>query len=268
LFVEVFPEVPLPHKMREMDQGLRKNIQKTATKLFLKYGLRSVSIDDICNELRISKKTFYTQFSQKEELIESVLSEHTQKRFKKQECMTRSCASSGNAIDHIISASIIPFSSKNKQFVNFFFDLNKYYPEINKRHAQLNNEKLCEGIRQNIQNGIQQNIYRSDFDLELMARFLGMQFHSIMNITPGEISKHTLHQGFKLVMDCYVRILSNQKGLEYYEKLMAGKANEKPAEEEPMKDEELDYIIDKFLNTEDDLMHQSGKSSERSCKKE
>ncbi|HQO47821.1 MAG TPA: TetR/AcrR family transcriptional regulator [Paludibacteraceae bacterium] len=53
----------------------RKRIIKVASELFLKYGLRSVTIDDICNELRISKKTFYVHFKQKEELIESLLTE-------------------------------------------------------------------------------------------------------------------------------------------------------------------------------------------------
>jgi TetR/AcrR family transcriptional regulator, cholesterol catabolism regulator len=234
-----------------MDQGLRKNIQKTATTLFLKFGLRSVSIDDICNELRISKKTFYTQFNQKEELIESVLFEHAQKRFKKQKCRIKSCASKGNAIDNVLIASAVPLSPRNKQFVNFFFDLNKYYPEINRRNAQLNNDRLCDEIRQNIQEGIQQNIYRSDFEMELMIRFLGMQFNTLMDIAPGEISQQTLNQGLQLVMDCYVRVLCNQKGLDYYEKLLARRSKENPVEEEPLKDEELDYMIDKFLDNED-----------------
>lgn len=55
-----------------MDVETRKRIIKVASELFLKYGLRSVTIDDICNELRISKKTFYVHFKQKEELIESL----------------------------------------------------------------------------------------------------------------------------------------------------------------------------------------------------
>ena len=65
-----------------MDQTLYKNILKTGAKRFLKYGLRSVSIDDICADLRISKKTFYTYFSQKEALVEAVLQDMDQKKRK------------------------------------------------------------------------------------------------------------------------------------------------------------------------------------------
>jgi len=63
-----------------MDVETRKRIIKVASELFLKYGLRSVTIDDICNELRISKKTFYVHFKQKEELIESLLTEMRHKK--------------------------------------------------------------------------------------------------------------------------------------------------------------------------------------------
>jgi len=196
------------------------------------------------------------------ELIESVLFEHAQKRFNKQKCRIKSCASKGNAIDNVVFASLVPFSPKNKQFVNFFFDLNKYYPEINRRNAQLNNDRLCDEIRQNIQEGIQQGLYRSDFDLELMVRFLGMQFNTLMDITPGEIS----HQGLQLVMDCYVRVLCNLKGLDYYAKLLAERSREKPVEEEPLKDEELDYMIDKFLDNENHRRQYQVVSLERSGK--
>ncbi|MDR0812125.1 MAG: TetR/AcrR family transcriptional regulator, partial [Paludibacter sp.] len=46
---------------------LREKILNTSTAMFCEYGLKRVSIDDICNELRISKKTFYSIFKQKEE---------------------------------------------------------------------------------------------------------------------------------------------------------------------------------------------------------
>ena len=52
---------------------VKNEILKTAGELFFKYGLRSVSIDDICNEMHISKKTFYVHFKQKDELVECLL---------------------------------------------------------------------------------------------------------------------------------------------------------------------------------------------------
>ena len=50
-----------------------KNIIQVAYLKFTQFGIRSISIDDICNELRISKKTFYQIFPKKEDLVEAVL---------------------------------------------------------------------------------------------------------------------------------------------------------------------------------------------------
>lgn len=55
-----------------MDQ-LQESILQTAARMFHQKGIRNVSIDEICSELRISKKTFYTHFQQKEELVDAVL---------------------------------------------------------------------------------------------------------------------------------------------------------------------------------------------------
>lgn len=56
-----------------MSQDQQIHIIKTAGELFFRLGIRSVSIDDICRELGMSKKTFYVYFASKDELIEQML---------------------------------------------------------------------------------------------------------------------------------------------------------------------------------------------------
>jgi AcrR family transcriptional regulator len=56
-----------------MSQDQRAHIIKTAGELFFRLGIRSVSIDDICRELGMSKKTFYVYFGSKDELVEQLL---------------------------------------------------------------------------------------------------------------------------------------------------------------------------------------------------
>ena len=52
---------------------LREHIIKTAGEMFFRLGIRSVSIDDICHELGMSKKTFYVYFESKDALIDQLL---------------------------------------------------------------------------------------------------------------------------------------------------------------------------------------------------
>lgn len=59
-----------------MAEDSQKQILKTAGDMFFRLGVRSVSIDDICHELGMSKKTFYVYFASKEELIDRMLQQN------------------------------------------------------------------------------------------------------------------------------------------------------------------------------------------------
>ena len=56
-----------------MSNEQRGHIIKTAGEMFFRLGIRSVSIDDICHELGMSKKTFYVYFESKDELVAQML---------------------------------------------------------------------------------------------------------------------------------------------------------------------------------------------------
>ena len=56
-----------------MSNDQQIQIIKTAGELFFRLGIRSVSIDDICREMGMSKKTFYVYFESKDALIEQML---------------------------------------------------------------------------------------------------------------------------------------------------------------------------------------------------
>ena len=51
----------------------REELLENISELFLKYGLRSTSMDDICSHLKISKKTLYQYFSNKDDLVEQIM---------------------------------------------------------------------------------------------------------------------------------------------------------------------------------------------------
>src|ERR1035437_9775613 len=74
------------------------NIVIAAVRLFEQFGIRSVSIDNVCSELHISKKTFYTYFPQKEDLVDAVLSHQKKNNYE----MFKKLFKNKNAIDSLI----------------------------------------------------------------------------------------------------------------------------------------------------------------------
>ena len=54
----------------------KERILIKAEELFMQYGIRSVSMDDISNNLGMSKKTLYQYFADKDELVDAVVDKH------------------------------------------------------------------------------------------------------------------------------------------------------------------------------------------------
>ena len=77
----------------------KERIQAKADELFMRYGIRSVSMDDIAADLAMSKKTLYQFFADKDELVDAVVD----KELKRGQCDCIDCRShSKDAVDEIL----------------------------------------------------------------------------------------------------------------------------------------------------------------------
>lgn len=190
---------------------MKEKILKTAGELFFKYGLRSVSIDDICNELHISKKTFYIHFKQKDELIEALICEVYKKRSEDLDSIVH-CE---NIIDSLMSNfKVVLQNMVVQKHIVFFFDLNKYYPEISEKYKDTMAQVELENNKMILKVGIEQKLFREDIHIDAMALFLSSQFLS----TYSRLSKSKLTNAQKVdfIFDAFFRLIANEEGLKYY----------------------------------------------------
>ncbi|MDY4512476.1 MAG: TetR/AcrR family transcriptional regulator [Paludibacteraceae bacterium] len=188
-------------------------ILETAGEMFMRCGLRSVSIDDICNRIHISKKTFYMHFRSKEELIEALLGSMRKQR----EAQVAVTNRSSNAIDiamHEISEART--NNANDLFYNFFYDLRKYYPDIEARHEsamrQVMFDHFCRGLRK----GIEEGYFRDDLNVE--ATVVLMHSHILTTIT--DLRNYTKMSPTEItifIADSFLRLITSAKGWEYYQ---------------------------------------------------
>ena len=188
-------------------------ILETAGEMFMRCGLRSVSIDDICNRIHISKKTFYMHFRSKEELIEALLGSMRKQR----EAQVAVTNRSSNAIDiamHEISEART--NNANDLFYNFFYDLRKYYPDIEARHEsamrQVMFDHFCRGLRK----GIEEGYFRNDLNVE--ATVVLMHSHTMTTIT--DLRNYTKMSPTEItifIADSFLRLITSAKGWEYYQ---------------------------------------------------
>src|SRR5436190_17973674 len=105
---------------------MKQRIQLKARELFMRYGLRSVTLDEIAGQIGISKKTLYQFFEDKDALVEAVM--QAEMSYMQAQCKKQSLESE-NAIEEIfkdMDAMEPVMDSMNPQIV---FDLEKFYPK-------------------------------------------------------------------------------------------------------------------------------------------
>ena len=191
------------------------NILERVRELFYKYGVRSVSIDDICRDLGISKKKLYQFVKGKNELVEKLL-ELERQHFEA--IFDRNNFDGVNSIDVLLTVS----RELGERFwdisPSMTFDLKKYYPDIYHRHVEERVESIQEKITQNIRKGISNGMYRDDLSIELVARLYIRRLLDLHNPDFFPADKFSFQTLFDVMFDNFIRGFSNQRGIDYYEK--------------------------------------------------
>jgi AcrR family transcriptional regulator len=146
----------------------KERILEKAHELFMRYGVRSVSMDDIAAQLGMSKKTLYQYYTDKEELVDAVLSEMLEKN--RNECAVYR-QDAENAVHEVFQAfGMIQemFSNMNPSIV---FDLEKYHPAVYKKLAHHKKVFMYQVIGQNLERGVREELYRQEINVDVLTRF-------------------------------------------------------------------------------------------------
>ena len=152
--------------MTDIETGIR--IKEKARGLYMQYGLRSVSMDDIAGNLGISKKTIYQYYADKDELVEAVI----EAELKHNESMCiRDQQNSSNAVHEIFLAMEMVIELMSSMNPSLIYDMQKYHPKAFLRFQHHKNEYLYNILMHNLERGIKEGLYRQDINLDIMARY-------------------------------------------------------------------------------------------------
>jgi len=190
-----------------------ENIVIAASRLFEQYGIRSVSIDNVCNELHISKKTFYANFAQKEDLVDAVLIYQKKNNYEKYDKLFKN----KNAIDSLILIIKEVKKSIETESQTFCYDLEKYYPKVFEKHELIKTDAMRQGFEMNLRQGIAEGYYREDLDVELISLFHSIQIKNTFELMQQSPKKYTKKRLIDFFLDLMVHLISNEKGLKYME---------------------------------------------------
>ncbi len=180
LFIK-FPCIYLP-----LETAMKTKILEKATDLFLTLGFKSVTMDDLANDMGISKKTIYAHFENKTQLVEAST------EFLFQFIITgidQICVMGKNPIEELYEIKKFVLSNFKDEKSSPQFQLQKYYPGIYAKIKLKHFEKMQQCVVENVKKGIAMGIYRPNLNIDFVSRiyFSGVVSIKDQNLFPLDL---------------------------------------------------------------------------------
>jgi len=199
-----------------MNKELENILQKVA-ELYQKFGIKSVTMDDVARELGISKKTLYQHVENKYDLVSKVLEFTLQDR----DCTIQKIIDKKlNAVEELLEVGIHIVKTIKEYNPSTEYDLKKYYPELYKNLYDYRTKKMHNSILMNIQNGKKEGLFREDMDDEIIAK---IQMSRFSNMKSDEFFNPDQVLQPKNILELFIyhiRGIANKKGLEVLEQTL------------------------------------------------
>jgi AcrR family transcriptional regulator len=146
---------------------LKERIKQKADDLYRRYGVRSVTMDDIASQLGVSKKTIYQCFSDKNELVDEVIADIL--KFNREFCKN-SRVNAENAIHEVFLAMESLETMFDNMNPTILFDIERNHPATFKKFREFKYNFLLDIIKKNIERGKKEELYREEMDTDIIAK--------------------------------------------------------------------------------------------------
>lgn len=193
----------------------KERIHSKARELFMRYGIRSVSMDDIANQLSVSKKTIYQFYADKNELVDAIMEEEI--RQMQQECMNCSL-NARDAVDEIFLTMELTLEQFRNLNPVVLHDMEKFHYDSYQRINRHKQDFLLKIISSNIERGIREGLYRVEVNVDVLSK---VRLESLMlpfNIELFPPKKYNLAEVSRVIIEHFVFGLATSKGMTLIEK--------------------------------------------------
>lgn len=192
-----------------------KNILLKVRELYTKYGIKSITMDDVSAELGISKKTLYQYITDKDDLVGKFTDNEISMR---QEEICKCFKTDFNAIEELFEISVFMNKFMKDQNPATEHDLKKYYPHHYYRTVKTRRERIFNYILMNLRKGKEERLYRSDLNEEIIAKLYLSRVESIHVNDLFTVEEFTSAKLFLELLIYHIRGIATEKGIIVLEK--------------------------------------------------
>jgi AcrR family transcriptional regulator len=193
---------------------VKENILLSAEMLFLKYGFKSITMDDVARELGISKKTLYQYFVDKNDLVNQCVDHYL--LFINNMCNKLTHVPNKDAVSVMIDIAESVNAMLTQLNTSSLFDLKKYYKPIWDKLESERYTCIHQSVKENLEQGIKKGLYRKDLNkfivIDIYIYLTGM-------LTNPETYSQNVNQSniYIELVKYHLRSICTPKGLELLE---------------------------------------------------
>ncbi len=192
-----------------------RQIADKAKDIFIRYGFKSVTMDDISRELGISKKTLYQYFDNKLDLILNCVAFMIE---EEKDFITQQKATSSDAIEEMMGIAAHVNQTLKKVNPAAIYDLQKYYAKAWQTLELYVNQFIFHSIKNNLEKGMETGVYRNDFRPDIIAKLFIGKARLILNNDVFPYSEYKTSELHTVHVMYHIRGVASPKGLEILEK--------------------------------------------------
>lgn len=188
-----------------------------AADLFLNLGFKSVTMDDIAQEMGISKKTIYTHFENKTELVREVTFSLFETISEGIDCIR---VMEMDPIEELYEIKKYMMLKLKNEKSSPQYQLQKYYPDIHSTLKGKHFDKMSDCMRCNLERGIDLGLYRENLDIEFVTRiyFNGVNGIKDFALFPPQVFPTT--SLFEAFLEYHLRGIVTKAGLKVLNKFI------------------------------------------------
>lgn len=204
-------------------EAKKTEIMEKAAAIFMCYGIKSVTMDDLAKSLGVSKKTIYKYFSDKNDLVKHIVKAKTE--IDKTVCETCT-VEAVNAIDELILISKAISEIFGQLHTSVFFDLKKYHRDAWDVMEAHKNNYVRDQIIENIKRGVSEGLYRKNLNSDVISIVYLTTMDAIFDGLTFNQSNLNLSTILTEVIRFQIRGMANDEGLSYLKERLKMEEND------------------------------------------
>lgn len=197
---------------------IRTKILAASTDLFLSSGIKSITMDDISQNLGMSKRTIYEHFENKRSLLMACVEYDHQLKMLREDDVVKDAS---NIIEEIFLLMRPSSAVEQANEHRFMMELKKYFPDIFNELISERYDTLSTRLSGRLKRGIEQGIIMHDVRMDIAIFVVFETVNSLMSHTDRLIEHNIkIEDAFRFTLISFFRGIATPKGVDLIDQIM------------------------------------------------